>query len=120
MRLHPSHSADALPKKVRGRAGRREVQQTRGSSGKNPQVRLLSSVPRAVFEAFLRMAPGGLSLLSTALDPDSAWPFGTELRRCHQRARCRQPVATGRMQLQPPRFGCACCTRARPPLSGPA
>src|SRR6187401_3861658 len=34
--------------KVRGRARRREVQQTRGSSGKNPQVRLLSSVPRAV------------------------------------------------------------------------
>ncbi len=26
---------------------------------KNPQVRLLSSVPRAVFEAFLRTAPGG-------------------------------------------------------------
>jgi hypothetical protein len=124
-------------RKVRGRAGRRgsdgptgldasphrsgtAISAETGVRSVEPQVRLLSSVPRAVFEAFLRMAPGGLSLLSTALDPDSAWPFGTELRRCHQRARCRQPVATGRMQLQPPRFGCACCTRARPPLSGPA
>ena len=51
-----------------------------------PQVRLLSSVPRAVFEAFLCWPPVA-EWLPTALDPDSAWPSGTELRRCRQRAR---------------------------------
>ena len=51
-----------LAEKVRGRAGRREVQQTRGNSGKNPQVRLLSSVPRAVFLGFPPHRPRWLSV----------------------------------------------------------
>ena len=59
-RLRPSDFGRcAIGNQSEGRAGRREVQQIRGNSGKNPQVRLLSSVPRAMFEAFLRMAPGG-------------------------------------------------------------
>jgi len=75
--LRPSHAADALRKlspRARGTPG---VQRTHGlrhvatpkqtpipagsgiSVWIDPQVRFLSSVPRAVFEAFLRTAPGG-------------------------------------------------------------
>ena len=74
--LRPSYSADALPEKVRGRAGRRGSDGPTGFDASphrsgtaisaetgvrivEPQVRLLSSVPRAVFEAFLRTTPGG-------------------------------------------------------------
>jgi hypothetical protein len=58
--LRPSHSADARSENKS--EGARDAARSRGPAEipeKNPQVRLLSSVPRAVFEAFLRMAPGG-------------------------------------------------------------
>jgi len=84
-----------------------------------PQVRLLSSVPRAVFEAFLRMAPGGWGfcppLWAAAAPGRSARSYGTATKEPGDAIR-----GAGTMQLQPPRVGCACCTRARPPRAGPA
>ena len=77
MRMHPSHSAEAPSEHSPRARGTPGVERTHGlrhvatpkqtpipagsgiSVWIDPQVRFLSSVPRAVFEAFLRMAPGG-------------------------------------------------------------
>ena len=60
MRWHPSHSADA-PAENKSEGARDAARSNRPAEipEKNPQVRLLSSVPRAVFEAFLCKTPGG-------------------------------------------------------------
>jgi len=59
MRLHPSYSADAHSKKSEGARDAARSNRSAGNSGKNQQVRLLSSVPGAVFEALLCKTPGG-------------------------------------------------------------
>src|SRR6476646_777451 len=69
-------------RKVRGRAGRRgsvgptglDVSRRRGLVLVVPQVRFLSSVPRAVFEACSASPPVDTLLLSTALDRCDPWP----------------------------------------------
>ena len=75
--FRPDHAAEALPDKSEGARDAGDPPDPRAQASREagadadpgrerhlgisskPQVRLLSSVPRAVFEAFLRTAPGG-------------------------------------------------------------
>ena len=93
-----------------------------------PQVRR-PSTSRARCSGLLRVTPAGLSFqnpsavadergLPTAMSLGSAWP----LVRSYGAATKRLVTRTGRagtVRLGPPRVGCACCTRARPPRAGP-
>ena len=56
----------------------------RGSAVSPPS---LQRPARGVWRLSSAWPPVAEWFLPTALDPDSAWPFGTELRRCRQRAR---------------------------------
>ena len=102
--------------------GARDAARSRGpaeSSGKKPAsppslqrpargvLRLSSARPPVAEVSIHRFGPGQRLAVwhgVTALPPKSP---------------VTPTVAPGPMQLQPPRVGCACCTRARPPPAGP-
>jgi hypothetical protein len=56
-------------------------------SGRTASPPSLQRPARGVLRLSSAWPPVAEWFLPTALDPDSAWPFGTELRRCRQRAR---------------------------------
>ena len=109
-----------LAEKVRGRAGRREVQRTRGKFRKKTRKSAFSPASRA---RCLRLSSAAPPVAQVSIHRFELWQrlavwHGVTALPAKESGDAIRGAGT--LQLQPPRFGRACCTRARPPLSGPA
>jgi hypothetical protein len=113
-------SSMRVRKKPEGRAGRREVRWIRGISGNKTRKSAFSPASRA---RCLRLSSAAPPVAQVSIHRFELWQrlavwHGVTALPAKESGDAIRGAGT--LQLQPPRFGRACCTRARPPLSGSA